>query len=82
MNNPMQFIDVAHEKDALLNLYSEQYPMLDGSMPGVLEDTKDPGNLHRLILKHLIKVTASPYLRVRIMVITISVTYINYTINN
>ena len=26
MNNPMQFLDVAHEKEALLDMYSDQVP--------------------------------------------------------
>ena len=56
MNNPMQFIDVAHEKNVLLDMYSDQLSVLESNLPDLFEDSKDPTNLHKLILKHLVKV--------------------------
>ena len=53
MNNPMQFIDVAHEKSVLLDMYSDKLSVLESNL---FDDSKDPANLHRLILKHLVKV--------------------------
>ena len=53
MNNPMQFIDVAHEKNVLLDMYSDKLSVLESNL---FDDSKDPANLQRLILKHLVKV--------------------------
>ena len=55
MNNPMQFIDVAHEKNVLLDMYSDQLSVLESNLPDLFEDS--PTNLHKLILKHLVKVS-------------------------
>ncbi|KAL5268466.1 hypothetical protein ACHWQZ_G002364 [Mnemiopsis leidyi] len=52
MNNPMQFIDVAHEKNVLLDMYSDKLSVLESNL---FDDSKDPANLQRLILKHLVK---------------------------
>ena len=57
MNNPMQFIDVAHEKSVLMDMYSDQISLLESNMSDLVQaEANDPANLHRQILKHLVKV--------------------------
>lgn len=58
MNNPMQFIDLAHGRGDLMDLYSDKQSVLDSNVSGLFEDgnNTDPTNLQKLILKHLVKV--------------------------
>jgi len=56
MNNPMQFIDLAHERSTLLDMYTDKQSVLESNVSGLFEESSaDPANLQRLILKHLVK---------------------------